>query len=212
MKSVNLIPASRRDAKRRRKQQTFCAITCGAYGLLLACGIGAAHMLLAADGDSLESRLKSVDGEVSRLNVVTADVLSELTTSRATIEANRTVAEQPDWSILLTLLGATKGDDVVIRSVIIGPSAPGTTPALAAGKAPEVALEVMGIARSQLAVSQHVLRLEQTSLFSKVSLLDTNRESFLEGDAIAFRLQCHFGEAPKHSQAFTGTDAGGIIQ
>ena len=211
MKSVNLIPAARRDAKRRRKLQTVCAAACGAYGVVLACSIGAAHLMLSAGGD-LQSRLNSIEAEVERLGAATSEAKSDLTAARATIEANRTVAEQPDWSILLTLLGATKGEDVVLRSVIIAPPAAGTMVLPKGSKAPDVVLEVMGIARSQLAVSQHVLRLEQTTLFSKVSLLDTNRESFLEGDAIAFRLQCVFGEAPHHSQAVTNADTGGIIR
>jgi hypothetical protein len=39
-----------------------------------------------------------------------------------------------------------------------------------------------------------VLQLEETGLFSKVTLIDTGREAFLGANAIAFRIQCVFGE------------------
>jgi translation initiation factor IF-2 len=38
------------------------------------------------------------------------------------VEANRTVAEQPDWSVLLALLGNVRGEDIVLRSVSVGPA------------------------------------------------------------------------------------------
>jgi hypothetical protein len=121
------------------------------------------------------------------------------------VEANRTVAEQPDWSVLLALLGSVKGDDVVLRSVAVGPAPVPAPPPPERGKpapppvVPDTILDVMGVGQTQLAVSQHVLRLEQTGLFSKVALLDTGREAFVNGNAIAFRLQCVFGE-PKQPQ------------
>jgi hypothetical protein len=59
-------------------------------------------------------------------------------------------------------------------------------------------LNIAGLARSQLAVSQFILRLEQTGLFDRVSLIDTARETFLGGPATGFKLEC----------SLTGTAAG----
>ena len=97
----------------------------------------------------------------------------------------------------------------------VGAAAP--NPA-ASRSGPDVLLEVVGIGRSQLAVSQHVLRLEQTGLFSKVNLIDTGREPFLNTNAIGFRIQCVFGETQQHPhdpvakqpQAVTAVETGGI--
>jgi hypothetical protein len=219
MKSVNLIPAPRRDAKRRRKHRKICAAACGAYALLLAGALGAAHIAWSGVGASLDEQLGKLDTSIERAERQASDARTELATARATIEANRTVAEQPDWSVLLALLATTTGDDVVLRGVSI--TQPATTAASGAAAAkspapnstPEVLLELNGIGRSQLAVQQHVLRLEQTGLFSKVALMDTGREPYLEADAIAFRLQCAFGE-PKQPKptALSATDAGGITR
>ena len=205
MKSVNLIPGPRRDAKRRRKHRNTCAAACGAYGLLLAAAVGAAHFVGPGSGESLDERLAAADNDIRRFDRQVNESRAELNAARATVEANRTVAEQPDWSVLLALLGSEKGDDIVLRSVSVGPAPVPPPPPPERGKpapppvVPDTILEVTGVGQTQLAVSQHVVRLEQTGLFSKVALLDTAREAFVNGNAIAFRLQCVFGE-PKQPQ------------
>jgi hypothetical protein len=46
------------------------------------------------------------------------------------------------------------------------------------------------VGRSQAAVSQFVLRLEQLGLFDRVTLLDTRREPFGADSAVGFRAVC----------------------
>jgi hypothetical protein len=229
MKSVNLIPGPRRDAKRRRRHRNTCVAACGAYAAVLACAVGVARIVWggAAVVEELGTRIETAEKDIHRLERQTADARVELATARATVEANRTVAGQPDWSVLLGLLAKTTGDDVVLRAVSIAPPPNVAGPApVAAGTAganatqpkamPDVVLDVGGIGRSQLAVSQHVLRLEQTGLFSKVTLLDTGREAYLNGNAIAFRLQCTFGDRPAQPAAtipaVTAAETGGITR
>lgn len=217
MKSVNLIPTARRDAKRRRRHRNTCAAACGAYGALLAAAVGVAHLALGSNGVSLDQRLASTESEIQRAQQEADKARRELTSARATIEANRTVSEQPDWSVLLAMLAKTTSDDVVLRGVTIGPpSGPQTDLAKNAKASTEPVLEVMGFGQTQLAVSRHVLRMEQTGMFSKVMLMDTGRETYMGGPAIAFRLQCTFGE-PRRPAAVakpevTSVDAGGITR
>jgi hypothetical protein len=213
MKTVNLIPAPRRDAKRRRRHRNACAAVCCAYALVLGCAVGIAHLAWPG-GEPVESRLTAVDKDIDRLDHEGALVRAELAVASASIEANHTVAEQPDWSILLTLLAKTTGDDVVLRSISVAPplaSAAAVAPAPgsrspAPPAAPEVILEVAGIGRTPLSVSRHVLKLEETGLFAKVVLLDHNREAYLNDNAIAFRVQCTFGDpAPQRQSPAAGS-------
>jgi hypothetical protein len=139
MKSVNLIPAPRRDAKRRRKVRNACAAACGGYAAALACAVGVAHLLWSGASAALDGQLASADAEIQRLERQGGDARAELATARATIEANRTVSEQPDWSVLLVLLAKETGEDVVLRSISIAPPfvpsappPPSGTPAAAA--------------------------------------------------------------------------------
>jgi Tfp pilus assembly protein PilN len=227
MESVNLIPAFRRDARRRRRHLRVSALACGAYAVLLACGLVAAHVLWdagavpAGGAAPLEQQLAAADDDVRRLTRDAEQTREELARTRASLEASRTIGGQPDWSVLLALLAETTGDDVVLRSVSVAPplaavAAPATPAVTGTAKPPaEVVLELAGVGQTQLAVSRHVLRLEQTGLFAKVTLIDTSREPFLNSPAIAFRLQCAFGDPLPYPGAAplgpaAAADAGGI--
>lgn len=218
--NVNLIPTVRREAKRRRRRRAVCAVACGAYAALLACGLGAAHLLWDADVDGLPAgqRLAATEEDIRRLERQDGEARAKLAKTRATLEANRVVAEQPDWSVLLALLARTTGEDVVLQAVSVAPPLPGgaaSTPAAASANTAkplsDVVLELTGVGQSQLAVSRHVLRLEQTGLFAKVALIDSNRQPFLNNPAIAFRLQCTFGAGPSNP-ASAWADAGGTTR
>jgi hypothetical protein len=215
MKNVNLIPAPRRDAKRRRKQRTTCALVCGAYAVVLLLGVGVAQLAFRGSGAVLGERINAAANDIRRLEKQTDEARIELASARATIEANRTVAEQPDWSVILALLAKTTGNDVVLKTVTIAlpisttntiPSQGTTAPP------PEYVLDVAGVGRSQLAVSQHVLRLEETGLFSRVSLVDTAKEAFLGDNATAFRIQCTFGDGPLGRTPTAAAETGGVIR
>ena len=51
MKSVNLIPAPRRDAKRRRRHHCICVAACGAYAIALACALGITQLAWRTNGE-----------------------------------------------------------------------------------------------------------------------------------------------------------------
>jgi hypothetical protein len=51
-----------------------------------------------------------------------------------------------------------------------------------------------GIARSAAGSSKFVTRLEQMQFFDEVKLLRTSRETFLNGEAVGFEIECTFGQ------------------
>jgi hypothetical protein len=65
------------------------------------------------------------------------------------------------------------------------------------------------MALDHAAANRFLLRLEQTGLFSKVSLLDTAREPFFDKNAIAFRLECALNPAPPPGAPAAGATARG---
>src|SRR5665213_937838 len=163
MQGVNLIPASRRDAKRRRLHTRWCAAGCAVYAAAALAGAVA----------------------------------------RTAMDADRQIAEQPDWSHLLGVLARQSGDQIVFNSCAVGPNlqadaSPAAVPP--AAKTPgsgasrtALALTVSGFGRSQLAISQFVLRLEKTGLFARVAV-QTHRETYLGGEAVSFQLICSLDE------------------
>ena len=161
MKTTNLIPTPRREAKRRRKQRNACAAACGAYALLLAGALGVAHLVWSGGSESVEARLDAVQQDTTRLERETAAARAELAAARSTLEANRTVAEQPDWSILMA--PARPADRRGRRPPLdLGRPVAGEPERAHPGRRPparqETVLEVAGVGRTPLSVSRHVLQ------------------------------------------------------
>jgi hypothetical protein len=228
MKSINLIPAPRRAARRRKLHLRRCTIGCAVWGVLSLAAAGAAQAIWRGDEPQADERLAKVGEEMRRTEAAIAAVRQQLTAAQSTLRANQGIASQPDWSILLALLGKTispdrPGEETVLKSCVVRPAhlprgqaTPRTDPRRPAAQAPAepavsnavpYVLEASGMARSHAAANEFVLRLEKTGLFSKVTLLDTARESFLDKDAIAFRIECALDQRPLKNNPAAGTGA-----
>ncbi len=121
------------------------------------------------------------------------------------LAVDQAVNGQPDWSMLLASVARLRGDDVVLKSCGLDAAAETIRekpPEKVADKTTPVAspapmtlparaiVRLQGYGRSQAAVGQFVLRLEQTGLFDDVLLVKTNREPFLDDHAMSFQLEC----------------------
>ncbi|MDB5301979.1 MAG: hypothetical protein JWO87_3642 [Phycisphaerales bacterium] len=205
MRSINLIPAPRRDAKRRRGHLRWCAAGCGGFsGAVLLAAI-ACRVLWGGGEPGLDRQLTIAQEEVRRADAAFTEARNELASVNAANAADRQIAGQPDWSLLLALVADRAGNEVVLRSLSVTPRPVeiiAAKPAPAAGKpappppAPSRSLMLMasGLGKSQPAVTQFALRLEKTGLFSRVRLIDTSRENFLADEATAFHLECSLDE------------------
>lgn len=203
MKSVNLIPAPRLATRRCRAHRNLCVVACAAYAAM-AVGVCLGARVVWGDIEgSLVHKLGGAAAEVDRAAKAIEAAKADLGVAEATLRSSRSITEQPDWSALLALLAVKAGDDVVLKgcqvsvreAAKLAADAKGARPKLGAGAVPavpesNVVLNLSGLGRSQPAVSQFVLRLEATGLFAKVTMVDTSREGFLNGTAIAFRIEC----------------------
>ncbi len=217
MNDINLIPRYRIEARQRRSRIRAWAWGCAGYAAVMvaACAVAAS---VFGGGD------RSTSGEMGRMERQLADTNRQLTLvrpemdeARAQLDAGRAVTVQPDWGLLLKLLAQSRGDSVVLDRVALSPveaptvaekieatkPAAGGNIALAAAKKKRdaekrkplcVEIQISGLARTQLDVSQFVLRLEQIKLFDQVKLLDTSRAAPGESAVISFRLQCSMAE------------------
>ena len=205
MNGVNLIPIYRVDARRRRTRGRRWVVACAAYAALLTIGYGMCEATWGGTDPQLASELQAASEKLEKSQSVLARLRPELAEGRARLNAARAVALQPDWSIVLAALAKSLGEEVVLSSCKLDTqtaAAPAPSPAASSADAdkakkkpskPEpvrVVLSVNGFGRSQVAVSQFVLRLEQMKLFDRVKLIKTSREPFLGGEAVAFQLEC----------------------
>jgi hypothetical protein len=228
MKNINLIPAPRLAAKRRRLHLRRCAAGCAVWAVLSAGAALAAHAVWRGEDPQAAERLARVSHEMEQTERGTAEAKARLAAAQSTLRANQAIVAQPDWSIVLALMGKQVRNDVVLKNCAVRPAnaARGTLTApqrpdgrrvrsqgepSSAPPAPEgtpYVLEAAGLADSHAAANQFILRLEQTGLFSKVTLLDTAREAFLDGNRVAFRVECTFDQSPPREPSGTSTASG----
>lgn len=201
MTSTNLIPAYRRYARtRRRVCRTWIAV-CIAYLSVLTIAYPLVRTVLASDA-SIDFDLKTVQEEIDETEKGNALLRGEVEETQATLEATRLVENQADWSLLLTLISMELGEDLVLKEYLLKPrprvvpEASSRVPASdlqSEGRddAPDAFIvELKGYGKTHRAISQFVLRLERTELFSRVTLEESRREGFLQDQAIAFHLSC----------------------
>ena len=200
MSDVNLIPAHRVNARRRRVRVRRWAVALAVYAGVLLTGYGVCRAVWV-DGRDVSSELNEAAQQIEESNQAIDSLGKELARAKLMLSASRKVVDQPDWSVLLELTGRTLGDQIVLKRLQVGQlsneesraqsSRRGPSRAALLREMPEAfSLELAGYGRSSEAVSQFVLRLEQIDLFKRVTVRKTNREPFMADDAIAFEIVC----------------------
>ena len=213
MISVNLIPMRRRQDRLLRARRIRWIVGATLYGIVLAVGYGAWRIAWSEDSRDLTHQLTLLQSDIEDGTRSVARLRAALRESHLVIKANQDVNGQPDWSLLLALLARLKGDDLVLNrcglSVAqkdVGSSA--SAVAVAGARSP-ASLQLQGYGRSQAAISQFALSLERTGLFENVALVKTNRQAFVGGEAVAFRVECQLkGASGESSSKVNGAPQG----
>jgi Tfp pilus assembly protein PilN len=133
----------------------------------------------------LEQEGRVVDGDAARARAA-------LAREEAARNAAEAVEAQPDWSMLFAILARAAGDEIWLESASVSAVVPASGAPRPAGE-PDRTLALDGMGRRQDSVSRFVLALEETGLFSRVSLLETRRKALAHGEAISFRVECRLG-------------------
>jgi len=199
------MPAPRRQAKVcRARVRQWLAVGGAFVGMLVMICI-TCHKTWGVGPDPLVDEIRQTTDRIEASGRTISELQEQLVASRWKLDTFRGVGQQPDWSVLLTLLADGLGNEVVLRSCELdeimiplertagrrgGPRV--ITTSRLEDKAERMAfvLRVAGFGRSQTAVSLFVLRLERSGMFDNVRIVSTVREPFLNAKAIAFRLEC----------------------
>ena len=205
MSDVNFIPAERLAAKRRATRTYVWAVVCGTYIVLLAAGSLAAYVVGPGRDTGLTQQLTAADEQIKQNNKAMVELRRTLAQTTAALETSRAICEQPDWSRLLTGLSHELGPELVlIRCRLVAVREDGKsltepwTDALLARPLRTVAarhkyqLVLQGFGQTQESVSQFALGLEGIGLFERVRLMNSSRQTFLSGQAVAFTVECSF--------------------
>ena len=206
MNAINLVPWSRQTELRVRKRAGFWAATLGAHAFAAAlCWITVASRS-ASNGAVLTKELAKLADESQSLQATSNRLRAEFVSASATLATAREVGDHPDWGLLFSLLARLRGDAIALEVCELEPRnpaadagsapAPGAPPGSAApsaapkpGGAPRgYTLRIGGVGADQRSVAQFVLRLEETGLFSRVSILETRPRAESADSLIAFRI------------------------
>ena len=141
------------------------------------------------DLGALTDRLADYDHELAELQRMQEAVRPQLREQRLILAAGRSITDQPDWSLVLNYLA----DELLGENIVL--SGCSLAPAQGAGEGDRIhhtplTLTLSGYGRTTPDVSQFILRLEQTKLFDQVQLARSDREPFLQDQAIAFEAHC----------------------
>ena len=192
MNGINLIPAHRRLHRSRRARRGIWIVVGTAYAAILLTVAVSVRLMWTTPGLALSEELDRAGREISDAQADQADLRRQLQRVAASLAAGQTVGTQPDWSILLSVMARQMGDDVVLDSFRLagqGPAAGADGEPLPLASRPYT-LQLSGMARDPLAVSNFVLRLERTGLFQRVTLGQSQRREVSGGEAVGFRIEC----------------------
>lgn len=141
---------------------------------------------------------------IANKQLVLSDLKRQTAAAQRELETSRAVGDHPDWSIMLGLLAARCGEDIVLERCELIPPAPAQSGAAPAGRvAGDVAdsagasFVIEGIARSQREPPRFALAIEELGLFESVTLLEmrprpagTFRDDL---PLVSFRVRCIIG-------------------
>ncbi len=205
MNDVNLIPAGRVTARRRRTRLYLWATVGGIYAFLVAAGSLTFHVARAGEGRGVAESLEAADRQIQQDNGVLQEARRQLAETMTALETTTAVRGQPDWGKLLTGLSLQVGDQIVLTRCQLATLTADNKAITVEGSGSLTAvplstlltgcrhtLVLNGFGKSQESVSRFVLRLEESGAFDLVRLVNSSRQTFLNGEAVAFGVECQF--------------------
>jgi hypothetical protein len=178
----------------RARRRVWIVVGTG-YALFAAVAAGVAALGGTHADRSLDRDLETARAECRAAQEIAGRLTGEIAQLDRTVDAHRAIVQRPDWSILLTLLAQSCGEEIVLSRC----SADARPRADENGHLAPIVVELDGLGHNQESVTRFVLRMEELPVFSKVKLRETRREPFGSGYATAFRLRCEIDAGEEES-------------
>jgi Tfp pilus assembly protein PilN len=180
------------------------------YAIAVFCGYAACYTHGDDGGADLLEEIRAATARLSSAGREMGSIRREIADAQRKAAAVRALTHHPDWSLLLAMLADNISEDLVLERCSLRaveppppPAPPGPASAgppdgsSAARQAESYVLELSGLAQSQTAVSQFVLRLEESGLFDAVRLIKTYRRQFQNSKTVGFQVRCSLGPRGK---------------
>ncbi|MEM9066202.1 MAG: hypothetical protein AAGB51_12005 [Planctomycetota bacterium] len=192
----DLTPAADRVARRERVKARRWALACAMYGCVVLVGTAGARLTTADPSRTGEARLTVAEQRHRAAEREVAGLKELIRRTELSLQRARAVGRHPDWSLLLRVLDALAGYELMLTRVEVEPRE-GSGGFL-------VSLD--GIAGSQSAVAGFVVELEQTGLFTSERLTGARRVVHLGVEGVSFGVEATIssGTVPPPPNAAAG--------
>jgi hypothetical protein len=192
--AINLIPAKRVRARQRvARIRTWMSIV-PALATILMGSYGWLRTVSNTDTQSLQALIHETATASAALEESIGRDRAQISQQHLRLLANRAVGEQPDWGVLLFIVGSHLGDDVVLSTCQLEPlTDEGRKVNPQALRPEQYRLTLIGLGRDQSAVSAFVLALDGMAppkIFERVRLVESRRVPLAGKDAVQFRIEC----------------------
>lgn len=203
MPDINLIPVHRRLHRHRKDRLRLWSIVGSIFVATVAVAALGARAWCDRQDLAIVEKSQKAGSLVKEYEAGIRDLRLQLDVAENAKEMSLVLDHQPDWSRLLSLLTAELGEEIVLSQFELvtlseketeSADTPSTgqvdssRDAVSSGETYRIRLT--GLGRTQYAVSQLLLRLENLSIFDVVRLSNTSRKPLLNQTAVGFSIEC----------------------
>ncbi|MBC7771578.1 MAG: PilN domain-containing protein [Pyrinomonadaceae bacterium] len=192
--NVNLIPRKRLAARRVRACLRWWAVFSMGYVVFVG---GVSALVITATTPQEDPHTKDAAGTAVQIASVKdrlAQSRAELTAITRRLAGAREVQGHPDWSVLLNLIAAKRGEGLALASLELLPAGEGGGGGT--GRPMSYSLRLTGLGKDHTQIAEFALRLEQAGLFSQVVLKDTAAKQLATRSVVSFGIECSLREGP----------------
>lgn len=197
----NLAPRPHLIARTLRQRRLFWIATGGIYTALLLAAAGTYWALYAPTHRDAGAELAALKSRNQDTRLAANRMAAQIATVRANLDYRRSMAHQPDFSVLLQLISDAVDRDTVIRQLSLkgsgvdilraSPPQPGTE-----REPRHFLLTLRGSSRGESGVSRLSTRLREAGVFDHVELRRTGRDAGGDGESVAFEIDCLLSDVP----------------
>lgn len=210
----NLAPLPHRIARTLRKRRLFWITAGGTYTALLLAAAGTYWALYVPNHRDAGAELAALRSRNQETRVATERVAVQIASVRSSLDYRRSMAQQPDFSVLLQLISDAVDRDTVLRQLSLkgsgvdilraSPPQPGTE-----REPKHFLLTLRGSSRGESGVSRLSARLREAGVFDHVELRRTGRDAGSDGESVAFEIDCLLSDTPSATSSGAPV-AGGV--
>jgi hypothetical protein len=200
VRGANFIPHARLLARRRAARVRLWSTVVPVAASLLMSAYGYLRAAWPTETSSLRAELDTSDSRIKLQQTESNRLRADIEAVKRQIRAKEAVGEQPDWGLLLLLVSARLGDQVVLQTCTLDPvnQQDGKAVSTSGVRPTSFRLTLGGVGKDQKVIADFVRQLDahgDDRLFDQVSLQECRRMPFAGREAMSFKIECALSDS-----------------